>query len=48
MSTVNAADLNTDETAFSSEASLIADSYLPYYEGWAGQKLKLKKGTYIA
>ena len=48
MSTVNAADLNTNETAFSSEASLIADSYLPYYEGWAGQKLKLKKGTYIA
>ena len=48
MSTVNAADLNTDETAFSSEPSLIADSYLPYYEGWAGQKLKLKKGTYIA
>ena len=41
MSTVDAASLNTDETSFNSEPALISDSYLPYYEGWSGQKLKL-------
>ena len=44
MSTVDAASLNTDETSFNSEPALISDSYLPYYEGWSGQKLKLKRG----
>lgn len=31
-----------------SPSAVMSDSYIPYYDGWSGQRVKLKKGKYLA